>query len=343
MIVGILTTEGKQTALTGNFKLFRDISQKLAEKGGKTIVFTLNSFQDNAIKGGYIYNQEKKVWTVADYSGIPNVIYNRIPYRKDENTGQFHQFSAWCQKYNVPMFNCSFFKKWDIYTALLKDSKLKNHLPFTQLIQSKEQLEQHLHGHSSLYLKPNDGSKGNGIYILSKQEDHNYHIKGHNGMYGSTFFQNIWEKKINPLLLKREYIFQYKTEIMKHNERQYDYRVFAHNVKKNWVVSGIGIRQGKMNGITTHVLKGGTVMEIDDVTKPEDIGQIHYLTARCGDTLEKSFGVGCIKEFSMDIGKSTGGEFYIFDVNSKPMKFDEPDIYEKGLNHLVDIFLEYGK
>ncbi|HHY74433.1 MAG TPA: hypothetical protein GX497_14655 [Bacillus bacterium] len=341
-IIGILTTEGKHSALTGNFKLFKDLSLKLAEKGGTAIIFPITlSFRENHLKGGYIFNKRKKGWVFTDYNGIPLVIYNRIPYRKSENTEQFHAFSAWCKEKGIPIFNSYFFKKWDIYTALSEDLKLRKHLPFTQLIQSKEQLERHLNNYLSLYLKPNDGSKGNGIYVLSKYEDDSYHIKGHNGIYGSTFFQNIWEKKINPLLLKREYILQKKTEIMKRDERSYDYRVLAHNVNNNWLVSGIGIRQSKVNGITTHVLKGGNIIGVEEISTAEDFEHIRDLTARTGKALERAFGDDCVKEFSMDVGKTINGEFFIFDVNSKPMKFDELEIYRNGLNHLVEIFLEY--
>lgn len=344
-IVGILTTAGKNSAITGNLSLFRDLSTRLEKKGGKVILFTPDSLVENQLKSGYVFNKNKKGWVIIDFNWVPTVIYNRIPYRKDENTDQFKRLKGWCNENNIPMFNGGFFKKWDVYNAISKDATLKKHIPFTQLIQSKEQLEQQLNKFHSLYLKPNEGSKGNGIYVLSRHEDKTIHIKGHGGMYGTSFFHNIWEKKVNPLLLERDYILQEKTDLLKYEECSFDYRVLAHYVQNKWVVSGVGIRQSKMNGITTHVLKGGNILTIDEVTTEKDIEKIRNLTLLCGSALEKAFAdspeFGNIKEFSMDIGKTVEGEFYIFDVNSKPMKFDEPDIYEDGLNNLVDILLEY--
>lgn len=345
LIVGILTTAGKSSKITGNLSLFRDLSRRLEKKGGKAILFTPDSLKENRLTNGFVFNKRKNSWIFIDFDEIPAVIYNRIPYRKDENTEQFKRFKAWCINHNVPIFNGGFFKKWDVYRALSKDSTLKKHIPFTQLISSKEQLEEQLNKFHSLYLKPNEGSKGNGIFVLSRHEDNTIHIKGHSGMYGTSFFQNIWEKKVTPLLLDREYILQEKTDLLKYEECSFDYRVLTHQVKDQWVVSGVGIRQSKLNGITTHVLKGGNILTVDEITTEKDIGQIHDLAMLCGNALEKEFGnksdCGSIKEFSMDIGKTVDGEFYIFDVNSKPMKFDEPKIYENGLNHLVDIFLEY--
>ena len=345
LIVGILTTAGKNSKITGNLSLFRDISIRLAKKGGKAILFTPDSLKENRLTSGFVYNKRKNCWVAIDFDGVPTVIYNRIPYRKDENTDQFKQFKGWCNDHNIPIFNGSFFKKWDIYNALTNGPTLKKHVPFTQLIMSKEQLEEQLNIFHSLYLKPNEGSKGNGIFVLSRHEDDTFHIKGHGGMYGTSFFQNIWEKKVNRLLIDREYILQQKADILTYEECPFDYRVLAHHVKGKWVVSGIGIRQSKLNGITTHVLKGGNILTADEMTTENDIEKIRNLAILCGNAMEKAFGnksdFGYIKEFSMDIGKTVDGEFYIFDVNSKPMKFDEPEIYENGLNHLVDIFLEY--
>ncbi|MED4354781.1 YheC/YheD family protein [Schinkia azotoformans] len=344
-IVGILTTAGKNSKITGNLSLFRDISTRLAKRGGKAVLFTPDSLKENRLTSGFVFIKRKNCWVTIDFDGVPTVIYNRIPYRKDENTDQFKLFKAWCNDHNVPMFNGGFFKKWDVYNALTNDSTLKKHIPFTQLIRSKEQLEEQLNKFHSLYLKPNEGSKGNGIFVLSRHEDETFHIKGHSGMYGTSFFQNIWEKKVNPLLFDREYILQQKTDILTYEECPFDYRVLAHHVKNKWVVSGIGIRQSKLNGITTHVLKGGNILIVDEITTEKDIRKIQNLAILCGNTMEQAFRdsskFGLIKEFSMDVGKTVEGAFYIFDVNSKPMKFDEPDIYEAGLNHLVDIFLEY--
>ncbi len=345
LIVGILTTPGKNSKITGNLSLFRDISTRLEKKGGKAILFTPDSLKENQLTSGFVFNKRKKHWITIDFDGVPNVIYNRIPYRKDENTEQFRRFKAWCNVHSIPIFNGGFFKKWDVYKALSKDSNLKKHVPFTQLIRSKEQLEEQLNKFNTLYLKPNEGSKGNGIFVLSRHEDKTIHIKGHSGMYGTSFFQNIWEKKVNPLLLDREYILQEKTDILKYEECSYDYRVLAHHVKDKWVVSGVGIRQSMLDGITTHVLKGGNILTVDEINTEKDLVEIKRLALLCGNAIEKSFGnksdFGYIKEFSMDIGKTVDGNFYIFDVNSKPMKFDEPEIYEAGLNNLVGIFLEY--
>ncbi|HHW39282.1 MAG TPA: hypothetical protein GXX18_19030 [Bacillales bacterium] len=345
LIVGILTTAGKSSKITGNLSLFRDIATRLAKKGGKAILFTSDLLTENRLTRGFVFNSRKNCWVTTDFDGVPTVIYNRIPYRKDENTEHFERFKAWCNDQNIPIFNGGFFKKWDVYNALSNDSALKKHVPFTQLIRSKEQLEKQLNKFHSLYLKPNEGSKGNGIFVLSRHEDKTFHIKGHSGMYGTSFFKNIWERKVHPLLQDREYILQQKTDILTHEECSYDYRVLVHQVKGQWVVSGVGIRQSKLNGITTHVLKGGNILIADEMTTEKDIEKIHELALLCGNAIEKGFrdnsNFGFIKEFSMDIGKTVDGEFYIFDVNSKPMKFDEPEIYENGLTHLVDIFLEY--
>lgn len=335
--VAILTSEGKHSPITGNLKLFRDISTRLTDQGMTTIVITPSSLDENRLKKAYILNKDHKKWVLVEDVDIPSIIYNRIPYRKDEKTSPFQQFKDWCQRHSIEMFNERFFSKSDIFQTLTKHPFTNSFLPDTQMIKTNEQLESFLNQYSSLYLKPNDGSKGNGIFVLSKLENETYILKGHHDTFGSSSLLNIWEKKIKPLISKKDYIVQQHIPLAKYDDRYYDFRILAHKPDRQWVVSGIGVRQSKTNGITTHVLKGGNSMNLNDAATPFEIKQLIQITTRCGKQLEKK--LGNIREFSMDVGKTADRKFYIFDINSKPMKFDEADIYESGMKNLIQLFL----
>ena len=48
--------------------------------------------------------------------------------------------------------------------------------------------------------------------------------------------------------------------------------------------------------------------------------------------------LGYFGEFSLDAGITEKGNYVIYEVNSKPMSFDEPKIEEKRISALVDLF-----
>lgn len=55
------------------------------------------------------------------------------------------------------------------------------------------------------------------------------------------------------------------------------------------------------------------------------------------DTIEK---IGFLGEFSIDIGEDESGSLFIYEVNSKPMQFDEVEIETNRLLHLKNLFIE---
>ena len=66
--------------------------------------------------------------------------------------------------------------------------------------------------------------------------------------------------------------------------------------------------------------------------------QLAEIAQTCGTVLSKQLGF--IGEFSIDLGESETGELFIYEVNSKPMQFDEVDIEANRLLHLKKLFIE---
>ncbi|MCC5399972.1 hypothetical protein LMQ13_13720, partial [Staphylococcus aureus] len=56
----------------------------------------------------------------------------------------------------------------------------------------------------------------------------------------------------------------------------------------------------------------------------------------CGEVLTKKYGF--IGEFSIDACVDKEGNYYLFEVNAKPMLFDEVEIEEKRCQQLVKLF-----
>ncbi|WP_052186947.1 YheC/YheD family protein [Thermoactinomyces sp. Gus2-1] len=67
----------------------------------------------------------------------------------------------------------------------------------------------------------------------------------------------------------------------------------------------------------------------------ERIEQVGIRTARWIENQQNAL----LGEMSMDLGIEKDGSLWIFEANSKPMKFDEPNIRRRSLRRLIEYSL----
>ena len=65
------------------------------------------------------------------------------------------------------------------------------------------------------------------------------------------------------------------------------------------------------------------------------------MAEQTGKALSEQFGY--FGEFSIDAGISQSGNYYIYEVNSKPMSFDENEIEERKISQLCRLFFQLTK
>ena len=124
----------------------------------------------------------------------------------------------------------------------------------------------------------------------------------------------------------------------KKDGHRYDYRLLVHYENGLFKITGKAVRMAQIQEITTHVPKGGKIYPYQQVMTKAVDGQLTALAQTCGTVLSKQLGF--IGEFSIDLGENEAGEFFIYEVNSKPMQFDEVDIEKNRLFHLKKLFIE---
>lgn len=330
-LVGILTSAKMQNRVDGNKRFFQSIQRTLLDQKGASFLFTPSSLKKTNIDG-FFYLPKKSKW-VKLTCPYPDIIYNRIPYREEEETIAVQQAIKILQKEKeIPFFNVHFFQKDDVYHLFEQDTQLLAHLPKTILGNNKELFLHFLSTYQSIYAKPTRNAKGNGIFLLSYVSEEKVSYQSISSPSQLIDINEAWE-----LLQKDSYILQEAIACNTINNQRYDLRVLVHFLKGSFVVSGVGIRLGKENAITTHVPHGGEVIPRSIV--PIDKETIQFLATRCGSLLQQAYGA--IYEFSLDIGMK-GNHYYLFEVNAKPMSFDEPDIQETSLKHLTQVFQEQG-
>ncbi|MDD9265935.1 YheC/YheD family protein [Paenibacillus sp. GCM10023248] len=349
--MAILTVKDSNRVFRGNLHNFLDLIETGERLGVDVYVLTTKDFNLSASElYGYRYNAAKKKWS-RELVPSPQVVYNRIPYRKMEMKSEVQQTIQACNRSSsVHLFNPSFFNKWTLYSWLNSSKESKPYIPDTKQLSSAEDLSSLLRKHAVLYLKPVKGKAGKGImridrltakgsgtqYRLSRQVDKQMLYTVHNS---PSEVWNEWNKHRG----SHEYIVQQGIALTRYKQRAYDLRALIQKTGKGeWSVSGIGARVAGKASITTHVPRGGSIdeplkllthgfgaKEARNILKRVETAAVTLATQ-----IEKSSG-NQLGEMSMDIGVDVGGHIWFFEANSKPMKFDEPKIRKKSLERII--------
>ncbi|MCY9663261.1 YheC/YheD family protein [Paenibacillus chondroitinus] len=349
--LAILTVKDSNRIFRGNLHNFLDLIQTGERLGVDVYVVTTKDFNlsGNEIHG-YRYNNQTKKWS-RELVPAPQVVYNRIPYRKMEMKPEVQQTIQACNRSSsVHLFNSSFFNKWTLFSWLNGAKDSKPYMPDTKQLSSADDLTSLLRKHAVLYLKPVKGKAGKGImridrittkgsqtqYRLSRQVDKQMTYSVHNT---TSELWNEWNRHRG----SNEYIAQQGIALARYKQRAYDLRALIQKTSKGeWSVSGIGARVAGKASITTHVPRGGS---IDDPFKllsqgfgPKEaksiLKRVETAAVTLATQIEKSSG-NQLGEMSMDIGVDVGGHIWFFEANSKPMKFDEPKIRKKSLERII--------
>jgi hypothetical protein len=342
--LGILTVK-RGSDFKGNKNNFIDIMRTAKEHGAFVFVFTVEDIDwNNRTTSAFVYHETKAEWIRLTGIPLPNVVYNRIPYREDEQKGYVQ--SALKQLQSIPglqLYNTHFFNKWNLYQVLADNTHVAHYVPDTVLLNDQRELEQLAKKHPLLYLKPIAGKAGIGIMnIACKKGAYTLRVPQKEKLIIHTFptMRSLWNNLKSKL--NGDYVVQQGITLLKHEERPFDIRVLVQrDGNGDWQLSGVGIRVAGKNSITTHVPRGGSIAFPEQVLLPyfgreqyeERMKQLRKTVIDIASALDENYS--SLGEMSMDIGLSPEGKFWFFEANAKPMKFDEPTIRQTSLKRII--------
>lgn len=330
-LVGILSGFHHQKLFTGDDNFFRAIASELSNQNGSAFVFTPDGIKEETIEG---FSLHDGMWE-KDVFPYPDLVYNRLPSRKSENTKKMRKFFNKLCARSIPCFNTHFLHKWEIYHLLLNNKAIRYHLPETILLTDTSHALGFLQKHSFLYAKPVSGRTGSGIFTLNQTGLNEYKITFHEKERIVTDVQ--LSSLFSHLLLKGYvYILQQGILLNELGEQKYDFRIILQKPSDEWELTGIGVRAAQKGGITTHVPKGGSILTLSEINPPVDFEMIMMLGKEAVKSIETSHTE--FRECSIDMGRDIQGNYWIFELNTKPMVFDEVGIEEKRIKTLVEIF-----
>ncbi len=259
---------------------------------------------------------------------LPDVVYNRLSSRKAEKSAGIQSFKERFVRRGIPLFNWSFFDKWDVYNLLKDDASFQN-VPESRINPSPDQIRDMLDKHKFIYLKPTGGSLGIGIYRITYMPKRGYFARfrknGKNVLLRFAKFEGL----ANMLGIGRgrlqNYVAQQGIRLIEIDSCPIDFRFhMTKNGSNKWVVAAIGAKKAGKGSVTTHIRNGGQLMTPEQVlrqiygSRSDTVLQNAKETAiQLAEAIEKNYD-HLLGELGFDIGIDQSENVWMFEANAKP-------------------------
>jgi hypothetical protein len=335
-IIGLLFKKSKNKLNKIRLTQYLKYALDYSKTNGILCVFASESinFEKSTVEGFY-YNPESNKWISATLP-IPDSIFRRTSLPQNI----FNKLSNTTKN---KVFNSYFFNKWEFWKTGLKDNVIKNHIPYTEIINSPEGVIKQLEKYNFLYLKPINGTFSKGIVRLEKEDD-KYLIKTNSHIKPLVFNSN--NELINYLLKlvsNKTYLAQQGVNVIKLTDGYTSLRVIMQKNKHlKWQCTGIIARIGESRGISSNYNSWGYGLTLEDfLSKSHQLSEyeiaekrrevINICTSIC-NMIEKTWGN--YGDVGIDIGIDKDLNVWIFEVNKThmhyiPLKINDYKMYNK--------------
>jgi glutathione synthase/RimK-type ligase-like ATP-grasp enzyme len=275
---------------------------------------------------GEQFHSEKQTWEKAKFP-IPRYIYDRCFYKNDERSKKSKPIVQWLKnRPDTEFLGYGLPSKFDIYQVLANDFDLSAYTPATEKVTSAPEVIKSLLKHKQILLKPEFGSQGKGIIVLSLENGQIKLVTQHREhLFTKLFIKpghfKLWFQK---LLEVQPYLLQPFLSLQNEENKPFDIRILLHKNKDGiWAECGRGVRIGQTGNIISNISGGSTICSYDEWKKALTSNQLTLLESDLATILqqipfllEQQFGR--LFELGIDIGVAKDGSVWILDTNSKP-------------------------
>ncbi|NRF92247.1 YheC/YheD family protein [Paenibacillus frigoriresistens] len=348
-LIGILTNVVSGSSPFGTKTGF--IRQIMNTGSNKSFIFAFSPSSVNWIQETVtgIIPKEDGGWTRKTFP-LPDVVYNRLSSRKAEKSAGIEGFKDRFVRRGIPLFNWSFFDKWDVYKMLDGDDAFR-FVPESKINPSADQIKEMLDKHKFIYLKPTAGSLGIGIFRVTYNPKRGYFVRYRKGSKNVLIRYGKFEGLMQMLGTGRgrltNYVAQQGIRLIEIDSCPIDFRFhLTKNGNNNWVVAAIGAKKSGKGSVTTHIRNGGQLMTPEQVlrqiygTRAEQILANAKETAiKLAEGIEKNYN-HLLGELGFDIGIDQSENIWMFEANAKPGRsiFKHPSLKEGDTATLQNIY-----
>ncbi|SDN21870.1 YheC/D like ATP-grasp [Paenibacillus sp. yr247] len=348
-VIGILTNVNNSTSPFGSKTGF--IHQIMNTASSKSFIFAFSPRSVNWIQETVtgIIPKEDGGWIRKTFP-LPDVVYNRLSSRKAEKSAGIEGFKDRFVRRGIPLFNWSFFDKWDVYKMLDGDDAFK-FVPESRINPSADQIKEMLDKHKFIYLKPTAGSLGIGIYRVTYNPKRGYFVRyrkgGKNVLIRYGKFDGLMQMLGTGRGRLTNYVAQQGIRLIEIDSCPIDFRFhLTKNGNNSWVVAAIGAKKSGKGSVTTHIRNGGQLMTPEQVLRQIYGNRAEQVLTNAKETaiklaegIENNYN-HLLGELGFDIGIDQSEKIWMFEANAKPGRsiFKHPSLKEGDTATLQNIY-----
>jgi hypothetical protein len=350
-LIGILAGPANNSALPFGERtgFIREFMQAGANKA---FYFAFSASQvdwNREVVTGYVINENGK-W-IRKTVPLPDVVYNRSPSRRAENSPAMTVFKTKFIHRKIPLFNWSFFDKWDVYRLLDGEPEAAKYVPESINNPNADEIRRMMEKHRFVYLKPSAGSLGIGIYRLTFTPNRGYYARfrrnGSNVLIRFPRFDGLFNMLQRHNLKLPYYVLQQGVRLIELENCPIDFRFhLTKNGSNQWVASGIGAKKAGKGSVTTHVRSGGMLMMPEQVLKSvfgsrseQVLENAKSVAIKLAEAIERNYP-HTLGELGFDLGIDLNERVWMFEANAKPGRsiFKHPSLKDQGRTSFVNLF-----
>jgi hypothetical protein len=149
--------------------------------------------------------------------------------------------------------------KWRQSIAFSNDPILENRVPQTDLY-NKSNVEKYLHKYQTVFLKPDEGGKGQGVIKIRRVGKYFIIQKGaKRNVY--TTFSKVYDAS-QKLINNQKYIIQQGISLIQIDQRPIDFRILLFKPGSRWIAMGVMGKWAAKNKIVTNYSSGGQAITL---------------------------------------------------------------------------------
>lgn len=315
----------KRASFGSQDSFFRGLLNSMNQLHGWAYVFTPQdiNWQKNRIWGYYLL-PNKRSWQ-RSWFPFPDVCYNRY-FKHSSSVPPDTPIAIARLQGRVKTFNSHIGTKLKVHKQLSQETDIAAHLPDTRLFSSANQLNAMLNKYKAVYIKPVNGSQGQGIIKVSKKNK-GYSVRT-SFRQGESNYESLAGvmRAIKSASPSRQLIIQQAIRVI--GKPHFDFRLLIQKDRSsNWSVTGIAARIGTNTNITTNLHTGGHAVSLGHILEIRGLDSQHitaiqqdmeWLALRIAKSIARNARL--IGELGLDFIVDHRGKVWFLEANPKPAR-----------------------